>query len=82
MGKISSHFRIGIITMLGKLGFSDQDIMAIGGWSSSAFDTRGSSTRSMINSTANINTKNATLMTTWTLVLLLQISSIDVTKNE
>ena len=29
MGKISSHFRIGIITMLGKLGFSDQDIMAI-----------------------------------------------------
>ena len=39
MGKISSHsFRIGITTMLGKLGFSDQDIMAIGRWSSSAFE--------------------------------------------
>ena len=39
MGKISSHsFRIGIATMLGKLGFSDQDIMAIGRWSSSAFE--------------------------------------------
>ena len=37
-GKISSHsFRIGI-TMLGKLGFSDQDIMAIGILSSSAFE--------------------------------------------
>ena len=34
MGKISSHsFRIGITTMLGKLGFSDNDIMAIGRWS-------------------------------------------------
>lgn len=39
MGKISSHsFRIGITTMLGKLGFSDNDIMAIGRWSSSAFE--------------------------------------------
>ena len=35
MGKVSSHsFRIGITTMLGKLGFSDQDIMAIGRLSS------------------------------------------------
>ena len=39
MGKVSSHsFRIGITTMLGKLGFSDQDIMAIGRWPSSAFE--------------------------------------------
>ena len=38
MGKISSHsFRIGITTMLGKLGYSDE-IMAIGRWSSSAFE--------------------------------------------
>ena len=30
MGKVSLHsFRIGIITMLGKLGFSDQKIMAM-----------------------------------------------------
>ena len=39
MGKVSSHsFRIGITTMLGKLGFSDQEIMAMGRWSSSAFE--------------------------------------------
>ena len=39
MGKISSHsFRIGITTMLGKLGFSDKEIMAMGRWSSSAFE--------------------------------------------
>ena len=39
MGKISSHsFRIGITTMLGKLGYSDEEIMAIGRWSSSAFE--------------------------------------------
>ena len=39
MGTISSHsFRIGITTMLSQLGFSDHDIMAIGRWSSSAFE--------------------------------------------
>ena len=39
MGKISSHsFRIGITTMLGQLGFSDKEIMAIGRWSSAAFE--------------------------------------------
>ena len=39
MGKVSSHsFRIGITTMLGKLGFCDQEIMAMGRWSSSAFE--------------------------------------------
>ena len=39
MGKVSSHsFRIGITTMLGKLDFSDQEIMAMCRWSSSAFE--------------------------------------------
>ena len=39
VGKISSHsFRIGIATMLGQLGYSDNEIMAIGRWSSSAFE--------------------------------------------
>ena len=53
MGKISSHsFRIGITTMLGKLGFSDQDIMAIGRWSSSAFELYIRSPRSVRAKTA------------------------------
>ena len=48
MGKISSHsFRIGITTMLGKLGFSDKEIMAIGRWSSSAFELYIRSPRSV-----------------------------------
>jgi hypothetical protein len=39
VGKISYHsFRIGIATMLGQLGYSDNEIMAIGRWSSSAFE--------------------------------------------
>lgn len=37
-GKISSHsFRIGLGSMLGKLGFSDDDIKSAGRWSSSAY---------------------------------------------
>ena len=39
VGKITSHsLRIGIATMLGQLGYSDNEIMAIGRWSSSAFE--------------------------------------------
>ena len=53
MGKVSSHsFRIGITTMLGQLGFSDQDIQAIGRWSSSAFELYIRSPRSVRATTA------------------------------
>ena len=39
-GHISSHsFRSGLASMLGNLGFSDEDVKAIGRWSSSAFET-------------------------------------------
>lgn len=39
-GHISSHsFRSGLASMLGSLGFSDEDVKAIGRWSSSAFET-------------------------------------------
>ena len=37
-GKFSSHsFRAGMATLMGTLGFSDEDIMAMGRWSSQAF---------------------------------------------
>ena len=39
MGKITSHsFLMGIATLLGQLGYSDNEIMEIGRWSSSAFE--------------------------------------------
>ena len=38
-GRISSHsFRSGIATMMGSLGFTDQEIMGVGRWSSRAFE--------------------------------------------
>ena len=38
-GKITSHsFRAGMATLLGQIGFSDEDIMAIGRWSSDSFE--------------------------------------------
>ena len=38
-GTITSHsFRSGIASLMGSLGFSDEEIMAIGRWSSSAFE--------------------------------------------
>ena len=53
MGKVSSHlFRIGITTMLGKLGFSDKEIMVMGRWSSSAFELYIRSPRSVRTDTA------------------------------
>ena len=56
MGKVSSHsFRIGITTMLGQLGFSDQEIQAIGRWSSSAFEL-------YIRSPRNVRAKTAMKM--------------------
>ena len=40
VGKISSHsFRAGIATLLGQLGFSDEQIKAHGRWSSKAFES-------------------------------------------
>ena len=63
MGKISSHsFRIGIATMLGKLGFLDQDIMAIGRWSSSAFELYIRSPRAVRANTAKRMAKVKNLM--------------------
>ena len=39
-GHITSHsFRSGLASMLGNLGFSDEDVKAMGRWSSSAFET-------------------------------------------
>ncbi len=34
----SHSFRIGVASMLGKLGYSDADIKAVGRWSSRAFE--------------------------------------------
>ncbi len=34
----SHSFRIGVALMLGKLGYSDADIKAVGRWSSRAFE--------------------------------------------
>ena len=37
--KISSHsFRVGMATMLGQIGFTDEEIQAMGRWSSRAFE--------------------------------------------
>lgn len=39
-GFVTSHsFRSGLASMLGNLGFSDEDVQAIGRWSSTAFET-------------------------------------------
>ena len=39
-GSLTSHsFRTGLASMMGNLGFGDQDIQAMGRWSSSAFET-------------------------------------------
>ena len=38
-GKITSHsFRAGIATLLGTLGYTDEEIKAVGRWSSRAFE--------------------------------------------
>lgn len=38
-GHVSSHsFRSGIATLMGQLGYSDEQIKAIGRWSSKAFE--------------------------------------------
>ena len=40
LGKYSAHsFRIGMASMMGQLGFSDEDVKACGRWSSRAFET-------------------------------------------
>ena len=40
LGFVSSHsFRSGVASMMGNLGWSDEDIKALGRWSSSAFET-------------------------------------------
>ena len=40
MGNITSHsFRAGIATLMGELGYSDDEIKALGRWSSRAFET-------------------------------------------
>ena len=38
-GKITSHsFRAGMATLLGQIGFSDEEIMSLGRWSSDSFE--------------------------------------------
>ena len=40
LGRISSHsFRAGIATIMGQLGYADQEIQALGRWSSRAFES-------------------------------------------
>ena len=37
--KVTSHsFRAGLASLMGKLGYSDDDIMAVGRWSSRSFE--------------------------------------------